>query len=94
MQALNQLVARSIIDPGIVQAFSAGQVGEILADFDFTTELRTELQSLNADTWAEFSVMAYRIVKVAEPVQSPIDLPSPAEGLISDKTERGKEHVA
>jgi len=94
MQALNQLVARSIIDPTIVQAFSAGQVGDILADLDFTSELRSKLANLTTDTWAEFAVMAYRIVKVAERVGAPIELPSPAEGLLTEEIQRGIEQVA
>ena len=94
MQALNQLVARSIIDPTIIQAFSTDGFGEILEDMDFTTELRTKLTNLSADTWAEFAVMAYRLVQIAEPVRSTIELPSPAEGLIMDNSQRGKEQVA
>ena len=90
MQALNQLVARSIIDPTIVQAFSSGQVGEILADLDFTSELRSKLASITTDTWAEFAVIAYRLVKVVEPVRTPIELPSPAEGLFPEETRRTK----
>ena len=94
MQVLNQLVARSITDPSIVHAFSEGQIGEVIADLDFSTEIKTELNNLSADTWAEFSVMAYRLVKVHEPVRPIIDLPSPAEGLISKDTQREKEQVA
>lgn len=94
MQALNHLVARSIIDPTIVQRFSSGQVGEVLSDFDFSTDLLSELQDLPAETWAEFSVMAYRIVKLSEPVHTPIELPSPAEGLLSEEKTRGEEQVA
>jgi hypothetical protein len=94
MQALNQLVARSIIDPTIVERFSTGDVGEILADLDFTSELRSKLANLSAHTWAEFAVMAYRLVKVAEPVRKAIELPSPAEGLFPEKVQRSKEQVA
>ena len=94
MQALNQLVARSIIDPTIVQAFSSGQVGEIIADLDFSSELRSKLASIAAETWAEFSVMAYRLVQVSERTRVPIELPSPAEGLFPEVSRRSKEQVA
>jgi len=30
MQALNQLVARSIVDPTVVQAFRSGRIGDVL----------------------------------------------------------------
>ena len=94
MQALNQLVARSIIDPSIVQAFSTDRFEEILGDLDFSSELKSKLASLTANTWAEFSIMAYRLVQAAESVQPRIQLPSPAEGLLLDGTSRDKEQVA
>jgi hypothetical protein len=94
MQALNQLIAKSIIDPTIVERFSTGHVGEILAELDFPSELRSRLANLTADTWTEFAVMAYRLVKVAEPVRKTIELPSPAEGLFPEETQRSKEQVA
>ena len=69
MQSLNQLVARSIIDPGVVHAFAAGNLGDILSDLDFAPELQTRLCELRAETWAEFSVLAYRVVRAeAQPV--------------------------
>ncbi|NIM95941.1 MAG: hypothetical protein GTO18_19760 [Anaerolineales bacterium] len=94
MLALNQLVARSIIDPAIVQAFSAGRINDILGELDFSTELRTQLANLKANTWAEFAVLAYRSVKAAEPVPTRIELPSPVEGLMGDQAQTSKEHVA
>lgn len=94
MQALNQLVARSIIDPSIVQNFAQGSISEVLRELDFTSELRERLAKLSADTWAEFAVLAYRIVKSVEQIPSPIELPSPAEGLITEESQIGKEQVA
>jgi len=94
MQALNQLVARSIIDPSIVQNFAEGSISEVLRELDFTSELRERLAKLSADTWAEFAVLAYRIVKSVEQIPSPIELPSPAEGLITEESQIGKEQVA
>jgi hypothetical protein len=38
--------------------------------------------------------MAYRTVKAAQPTLTRIELPSPAEGLIADESESGKEQVA
>ncbi len=94
MLALNQLVARSIVDPAIVQSFSTGRIADVLTDLEFSTELRTQLSSLNAETWTEYAVLAYRTVKAAEPVRTQIELPSPAEGLLSDEDQIGKEQVA
>jgi len=94
MHALNQLVARSIIDPGVVQAFSAGRIGEILAEFDFGEELRRWLSSLEATTWAEYAVLAFRAVKAAEVPAVRIQLPSPAEGLLINRSRSEEEQVA
>ena len=94
MLALNQLVARSIVDPAIVQSFSIGRIAEVLADLEFSPELRSQLAALSAETWTEFAVLAYRTVKAAQPTLTRIELPSPAEGLIADESEAGKEQVA
>lgn len=94
MLALNQLVARSIVDPAIVQSFSTGRIADVLSDLEFSTELRAQLSSLNAETWTEYAVLAYRTVKAAAPVKTQIELPSPAEGLLSDEDQIGKEQVA
>lgn len=94
MQALNQLVARSIVDPGIVQAFSAGRLQDILADLDFSPEMRASLVDLRASTWAEFAIMAYRLVKATAQPEARIDLPSPAEGLITSEAKANKRQVA
>lgn len=94
MQALNQLVARSIVDPGIMQAFSAGKLGDVLADLDFNPEMRGRLAALSASTWAEFAIMAYRLVKAAAQPETRIQLPSPAEGLVPDEARNSKRQVA
>lgn len=94
MQALNQLVARSIIDPAVVQAFSAGRIGDILADLDFSPEMRATLGDLHASTWAEFAIMAYRLVKAAAQPVVRIELPSPAEGLLPTQARADKRQVA
>jgi hypothetical protein len=85
MQSLNQLVARSIIDPGVVQAFSSGNVTEILSEMELTPELRSDLGHLEATSFVEFAIKAYRVVKAAEMKPLKIDLPSPITGLIPDQ---------
>jgi hypothetical protein len=94
MQALNQLVARSIIDPAIVQSFGAGRIGEVLADLDFSADLRERLSGLKASSWAEFAVLAYRVVKATEKATVRVELPSPAEGLLPEQRKSGEERVA
>ncbi len=95
MQALNQLVARSIIDPAIVQAFTSGHIADILDDLDFCDEVRGKLIDLTAQTWAEFAVLAYRTVKAAEVIRTSVEIPSPVEGLFPGESESiGKEYAA
>jgi hypothetical protein len=94
MQALNQLVARSIVDPGIMQSFCAGTLGDVLADMDFSTELRTSLAGLHATSFTEFAVLAYRNVKAAERLVPRVQLPSPLDGLLLDNGQTSQEQVA
>ncbi|OGO71508.1 MAG: hypothetical protein A2Z37_13920 [Chloroflexi bacterium RBG_19FT_COMBO_62_14] len=94
MQALNQLVARSIIDPAIVQSFSTGRIGELISDLDFSAELRERLSGLKASSWAEYAVLAYRVVKATERATVRVELPSPAEGLLPEQRKSGEERVA
>ncbi|MGA9533228.1 MAG: hypothetical protein WBR18_10975 [Anaerolineales bacterium] len=95
MQALNKLVARSIIDPSVMQSFTDGSFAMVLEDFDFSAELKTRLTSIDAPTFAEFSILAYRTVKAVEEAQTPrIELPSPLEGLLDDRDQASGEQVA
>ncbi|HMK09811.1 MAG TPA: hypothetical protein VK449_12350 [Anaerolineales bacterium] len=88
MQALNRLVARSIVDPSVLQAFGAGQIGQVLGELDFSPEMRLTLSSIDAGSWTEFAVQAYRTVKAAEKPAVRIELPSPVEGLIEEQQKR------
>lgn len=94
MQSLNQLVARSIIDPGILEAFSTGRMGDVLDDLDFSTELRHSLATIEAGSWAEYAVLAYRVVKAAEVPAVRIELPSPLTGLLPDQGIAEEEQAA
>ncbi|HHH83293.1 MAG TPA: hypothetical protein ENL35_09925 [Chloroflexi bacterium] len=94
MQALNQLVARSIIDPHIVKSFASGQIDEVLSDYHFAPEMRKRLSTLEADSFAEFAILAYRLVKAAEEPVRRIELPSPIEGLLDDQDRSDREQVA
>jgi hypothetical protein len=94
MQLLNQLVARSIIDPSVVQSFNDGQIGRILAEVGFNGEMGTRLSSLKANTFTEYAVLAYRVVKAEEEARIASMLPSPADGLLIDSQNRAEEQVA
>ena len=94
MQALNQLVARSITDPSVVQGFTNGSVDEVIAEFDFSPELRLHLKELEAGSWAEFAMLAYRVVKASDEPVRRIELPSPLEGLVDNEDAKGREQVA
>ncbi len=94
MQALNQLVARSIVEPNIVKNFASGHIDDVLGELDFSPELRRQLGSLDAGSFAEFSMLAYRTVKAAEMPERRIELPSPLEGLLDDEDQMDNEQVA
>jgi hypothetical protein len=94
MLALNHLVARSIVDPGVVQAFESGRIADVIAELDFSPQMQADLSAIQAESWAEYAVLAYRAVRAAaEPVQR-IELPSPAEGLIPDQAKAGQQRAA
>ena len=93
MQALNQLVARSIMDTSVLDSFDKGRIGDVLKDYEFSPELRQQIEGLSADNWAEFAVLSYRVVKAAEVPARRIVLPSPMEGLLPNDA-RSDEQVA
>ena len=87
MQALNQLVARSITDPTVAQAFGAGQIGDIRSDLGFASEMRQGLAAIQAGTFAEFAVLAYRAVKAAAAVPRVL-----GQGPVRDQIRRRRGH--
>lgn len=93
MKTLNQLVARSIVDPSIVTAFSQGDIGTVMTEMDFSADVRRSLEQLEATSWAEFATLAYRIVKAKEESVRYVSLPSPLEGLLPGDA-RADEQVA
>jgi hypothetical protein len=94
MQALNHLVARSIVDPSVVTAYLAGDIEPVLCDLGFNPGLRADLVGLKAESWAEFAVLAYRTVQAAEMPAVRIQLPSPLEGLRPSADLADREQVA
>ena len=94
MQALNQLVARSIIDPAILKMYESDQIEGVLAELHFSPTLRKRLSSLEAENFAEFSLLAYRVVKASEESARRVELPSPAEGVLHARDNSDREQVA
>jgi hypothetical protein len=91
MQALNQLVARSIMDTNVLESFKQGRIGEILRDYEFAPELRQQIEGLNAQDWTEFAILSYRVVKAAEVPARRVVLPSPLEGLVPDDAQSDEQ---
>lgn len=94
MQALNHLVAQSIVDPSVASSFRTGRIGEVLAQLEFEPEMRARLAVLEADSFAEFAVLAYRAVKAVEATQKRFAFPSPLEGLVERDARGSEEQVA
>ncbi len=90
MQALNRLVARSIVDPSVLEAFGAGRISEVIGELDFSPEMRHALVGVESGSWAEFAVQAYRLVKAADVPTVRVELPSPMEGLLEEQSRSGK----
>jgi hypothetical protein len=94
MKALNQLLGRSAIDPGVARAFQAGRIGELLAKYDFSPSLLEVLTALTVDTFEEFAKRAYQLVDGIEEAKLRSQVPSPAEGLQSAPFCRREERAA
>jgi len=94
MQALNNLVARSIVDPSVVISFNAGRIADVLTEFEFTPELRLNLTQLQASSFAEYAMVAYRVVKAADEAEARIKMPSPLEGILPSQDRADREQVA
>lgn len=94
MQALNHLVARSIVDPSVVISFNAGRIADLLTEFEFTPEVRSSLTQLQANSFAEYAMFAYRVVKAADEADVRIKMPSPLEGLLPSQDKSDREQVA
>jgi hypothetical protein len=94
MQALNHLVARSIVDPTVVISFNAGRIADILTEFEFTPEIRSSLTQLQANSFAEYAMFAYRVVKAADESEARIKMPSPLEGILPSQDQADREQVA
>ncbi|MEW6567037.1 MAG: hypothetical protein AB1449_02500 [Chloroflexota bacterium] len=81
MKALNRLLGRATIDPSLVNAVQAGRIDDLLAEDEFSPEIRRELLQLEASTFSDFAVQAYELVRAREAAEARQRLPSPSLGL-------------
>jgi len=54
--------------------------------------MRLSLTGIEAGSWTEFAVQAYRTVKAAEKPAVRIELPSPVEGLMQDQDQKRSDY--
>lgn len=94
MRSFNQLLGRSTIDPQIAIAFEQGRIGEVLAEYDFSPALRTELTSLRADSFEGYARMAYEVVASADTPPPLIHIPDTTAGLRRDSSAADRKQVA
>lgn len=94
MQALNQLVARSIIDPSVVISYNSGRIADVLSELEFTPEVRSSLTQIQASSFAEYAMFAFRVVKAADDAEARIKMPSPLEGILPSQDQEDREQVA
>lgn len=81
IRALNQLLGRSTIDPAVAAAYEQGDFDEILADYDFTPEVRRKLKELDPDTFGEFAALALDLVLSIESDSVLARFHDPRQGL-------------
>jgi hypothetical protein len=94
MKALNKLLGRSTIDPAVVTAFEEGRIDEVIAEFDFSPEIRAQLCDLEAVDFHEFTKLAYQVVEKLTGDEWQLLIPNPMEGLRQELCETKEEQVA
>jgi hypothetical protein len=94
MRSFNQLLGRSTIDPQIATAYEQGRIGEVLAEYEFSPALRTELANLHADSFEGYARLAYEVVRSAETPPPLIHLPDAIAGLNRDGSTADRKQVA
>ena len=94
IRALNRLLGRSTIDPRVIEAFEQDRLDEILAEYDFTPDIRRELKAIPASTFEEFGALALDLVQNAEKDVSLAGMHDPRQGLCSEPVVGDEEQAA
>ena len=94
LEALNQLLGRSTIDPSVIEAYEEGRIDDLLAEYDFSSEIRRELRLAETDDFNQFAELAYQVVEAFAEARYRMQIPSPTEGLHLEKLQADEEQVA
>lgn len=94
IRALNQLLGQSTIDPALAKAYEQGRIEEILADYDFSPEMRRELKALEAVTFDDFAAEALDLIAKIESDWLISKVPDPRQGLCVDAVVGDEEQAA
>lgn len=91
LKALNQLLGRSTIDPSVIEAYKEGRIDELIAEYDFSPEIRRELRLVETDNFNQFAELAYQVVEAFTEARYRMQIPSPTEGLQPEKFQAADE---
>ena len=94
LKALNQLLGRSTIDPLVIEAYKEGRIDDLIAEYDFSPEIRRELYRAETDNFSQFAALAYQVVEAFTEARYRMHVPSPTEGLQPEKFQADEEQVA
>jgi hypothetical protein len=81
MRSLDQLLGRSTLDPSVRTTYEAGEVAQLLAEFDFPAAIRASLCAIEADTFEAFARQAYEYLLDLEGPDDAGPDPWPSQGL-------------
>lgn len=94
IRALNQLLGRSAIDPGVAQAYEQGRIEELLAEYTFPPEMLRVLRELKAETFDEFATLALDLISRMKADSLTSGIPDPRQGLCTDAVVGDEEQAA
>ena len=94
LKALNQLLGRSTIDPTVIEAYEEGRIDDLLAEYNFSPEIRRELRLAETDDFNQFAEFAYQVVEAFTEAGCRMQIPSPTEGLQPEQIPADEEQVA
>ncbi len=81
MRSLDQLLGRSTLDPSVRATYEAGQVAQLLSEFDFPAAIRDSLCAIEANSFDVFARQAYEYILELEGPNDAGPDPWPSQGL-------------
>jgi hypothetical protein len=94
VQPLHQFFGRSVVDPGVREAFDAGSITSVLRQCGFANEAAEELGALPAESFDQFLVALYHSVLAKANRQMSSARPLPTTDLAHDPQAREKRDEA